>query len=74
MVDYRPRIIDSILERKLRSKGAILIEGPKWCGKTTTAEQASMSMIAIDEPSRSKAISSWQRYLPNVSSTERHPG
>ena len=52
MVDYRPRIIDSILERKLRSKGAILIEGPKWCGKTTTAEQASMSKIAIDEPSK----------------------
>ena len=33
---YRPRIVDSALKRKLRGKGAVLIEGPRWCGKTTT--------------------------------------
>ena len=40
MKPYRKRIADEILKRKLEGKGAVLIEGPKWCGKTTTAEQA----------------------------------
>ena len=50
-LSYRPRIVDSILKRKLRGKGAIVIEGPKWCGKTTTAEQVSGSVLSVDEPS-----------------------
>ena len=50
MTDYRQRIVDSLLDRKLRSKGAVLIEGPKWCGKTTTAKQLSNSVIRLDEP------------------------
>ena len=41
MKNYRKRIADDILRRKLEGKGAVLIEGPKWCGKTTTAEQLS---------------------------------
>ena len=36
---YKKRIADEILKRKLEGKGAVLIEGPKWCGKTTTALQ-----------------------------------
>lgn len=48
---YRPRIVDSALKRKLRGKGAVLIEGPKWCGKTTTAEQVSKSALSVDDPS-----------------------
>lgn len=47
---YRSRIVDSTLSRKLRGKGAILIEGPKWCGKTTTAEQYSNSILSVDDP------------------------
>lgn len=35
--EYKPRVADDILKRKLQGKGAVLIEGPKWCGKTTTA-------------------------------------
>ena len=42
---YRPRIADALLNEKLESKGAILIRGPKWCGKTTTAEQYANSII-----------------------------
>lgn len=49
---YRPRIVDSALRKKLKGKGAILIEGPKWCGKTTTAEQVSGSVLPVDDPSR----------------------
>ncbi len=47
---YRPRILDSALRRKLRAKGAVLIEGPKWCGKTTTAEQFAHSILVVDDP------------------------
>ncbi|RIY19676.1 AAA family ATPase [Bifidobacteriaceae bacterium NR026] len=49
---YRKRIADDILKRKLESKGAILIEGPKWCGKTTTAEQFAASVLYMDDPEK----------------------
>lgn len=48
--NYRKRIADDILKRKLEGKGAVLIEGPKWCGKTTTAEQIAASVLYMDEP------------------------
>ena len=47
---YRKRIADDILSRKLEGKGAVLIEGVKWCGKTTTAEHLSKSVIYMDDP------------------------
>lgn len=47
---YRKRIADEILQKKLKGKGAVLIEGCKWCGKTTTAEQLAKSVIYLDEP------------------------
>ena len=47
---YKPRIADAILEQKLEGKGAVLIEGPKWCGKTTTAEQIAKSVLYMDDP------------------------
>ncbi len=45
MEEYRPRIIDELLKRKLAGKGAVLIKGPKWCGKTTSAEQIAASVL-----------------------------
>ena len=50
MNQYRKRIADEILKRKLEGKGAVLIEGPKWCGKTTTAEQIAESVLYMDDP------------------------
>ncbi len=50
MKEYRKRIADEILQKKLQSKGAVLIQGPKWCGKTTTAEQAAQSCLYINDP------------------------
>lgn len=47
---YKKRIADDILKRKLKGKGAVLIEGPKWCGKTTTAEQMAASVLYKDNP------------------------
>ncbi len=49
MKKYRARIADEILGRKLRGKGAVLIQGPKWCGKTTTAEQQARSILYMDD-------------------------
>ena len=49
---YRKRIADEILKRKLEGKGAVLIEGPKWCGKTTTAEQLAASILYMDDPEK----------------------
>ena len=43
MVMYRPRVIDAVLADRLTSAGAVLIEGPKACGKTFTAEQQAAS-------------------------------
>lgn len=42
--------MDSLLEKKLQAKGAVLIEGPKWCGKTTTAEQIAANKIMLAKP------------------------
>lgn len=50
MREYKKRIADELLERKLKGKGAVLIEGPKWCGKTTTAEQVSGSILYMATP------------------------
>lgn len=48
--EYRPRFADKILREKLEAKGAVLIRGPKWCGKTTTAEQQSQSILYLSNP------------------------
>lgn len=50
MKDYKSRIADRILANKLKGKGAVLIEGPKWCGKTTTAEQVANSILYMAKP------------------------
>lgn len=49
MKEYKKRIADSLLERKVIGKGAVLIEGPKWCGKTTTAKQISRSVLDLGD-------------------------
>ena len=50
MKQYRPRIADKMLRRRLMGVGAVLIQGPKWCGKTTTAEQQANSVVYMDDP------------------------
>lgn len=47
MAEYKKRISDRILKRKVQGKGAVLIEGPKWCGKTTTAKQLAKSVLDL---------------------------
>lgn len=50
--NYIPRIADKTLERKLRTSGAVLIVGPKWCGKTWTALNKANSVIYMQDPDR----------------------
>ncbi len=52
MKNYRKRIAEDLLQRKLEGKGSVLIEGPKWCGKTTTAERFASSVLYMDDPEK----------------------
>jgi predicted AAA+ superfamily ATPase len=54
-INYFKRISDEKLELLLRAKGAVLIEGPKWCGKTSSAEMTSKSVLYMQDPDTSKA-------------------
>lgn len=47
---YKTRIADAVLQKKLKSSGAVLVEGPKWCGKTTTSEQHAKSINYVSDP------------------------
>lgn len=52
MSDYKSRVVDKAIENRLRSKGAVLVEGAKWCGKTTTCEQHASSILYMSDPDR----------------------
>ena len=47
MKNYYPRLIEKTIEKKLKSTGALLLAGPKYCGKTTTAKRYSKSEISL---------------------------
>lgn len=57
--EYMPRIIDEELEEYLEMVGAIVIEGPKWCGKTTTALQHSKSVLKLQDSELSENYQYW---------------
>ena len=65
MRKYKKRIADEILRKRLLGKGAVLIEGPKWCGKTTTAEQIAGSILYMADPEKEKQ---------NLTMAEINPG
>ena len=50
MKEYYQRVSDKVLLEHLESKGAVLIEGAKWCGKTTSAKHIAKSVIEMDRP------------------------
>lgn len=55
MKKYLPRYMDKELEESLEYMGAVLITGPKWCGKTTTAKQHCKSLIELQHPINGKS-------------------
>ncbi len=56
MRKYKKRIVDELLARKLKGKGAVLIQGSKWCGKTTTAEEIANSVLYIANPETQQQV------------------
>lgn len=48
--DYRDRVADQLLQDQLEAAGVVLVQGAKWCGKTTTAVHAAKSVLYMDDP------------------------
>ena len=65
MKQYKFRISDAILAEKLEGKGAVLVQGQKWCGKTTTAEQQAGSILYMAEPDRMEQNIKLGNYAPS---------
>lgn len=61
---YRPRVTDIELKEKLGCTGAVLIEGAKWCGKTTSAEQVAGSIRHINDPSMQEEYRTMMQLAP----------
>ena len=53
-MEYRTRLADEVLKDKLEASGAVLVEGAKWCGKTTTSKQIAKSVLYMQEPAQKK--------------------
>ncbi|MDY4810711.1 MAG: DUF4143 domain-containing protein [Muribaculaceae bacterium] len=64
-MEYLHRIADKILNNRLAAFGAVLIEGPKWCGKTTTAMQQANSMIRLQDPDMREAYMATAKVRPS---------
>ena len=63
---YKKRIADILLDRKLEGIGAVLIEGPKWCGKTTCAEQKAKSIVYMNDPKKSSMYMQLAKMSPQT--------
>ncbi len=63
---YLSRISDQMLRAKLESSGAVLVEGAKWCGKTTTAHQASKSAVYLQDPDNAAAYRAMADTKPSL--------
>ena len=65
-MEYLKRTADEHLSLLLASSGAVLIEGPKWCGKTTTAEQQANSTISLQDPDMRDKYQATIRVKPSL--------
>ena len=70
---YTPRLIDSILDSYLSAFGAVCIEGPKWCGKTTTGMQHAESIIKLQDTDKSDGYKSTASVKPSLLLNGRNP-
>ena len=66
MSEYRNRIADKILQDNLEAAGLVLIEGTKWCGKTTTAEQHAGSIVYMNDPEHAEAYLALTQNAPRL--------
>jgi len=66
MFTYLPRVIDEELKLHLDAFGAVMISGPKWCGKTTTAEQHSKTIIRLQDPDKREGYLQTAKTKPSL--------
>lgn len=66
MGKYKYRIADDLLKDNLEAAGLVLIEGTKWCGKTTTAEQQAGSIVYMNDPEHSETYLSLAQTAPKL--------
>lgn len=66
MKNYMPRIVDKTLQNKLEYMGAVLIEGCKWCGKSTTARQFAKSYIEFQDPDKKTQYDKTNQTKPSL--------
>ena len=62
---YFPRICDGLVNEKLSYSGALLIEGPKWCGKTWTGKHAAKSVLYLQDPDKGAGYMELSRIMPS---------
>ncbi len=65
-MDYLRRTTDKLLRLNLDTFGAVLIEGPKWCGKTTTAERQAKSVLKLQDPDTREAFLATAAVKPSL--------
>lgn len=66
MKNYMKRITDELLNTYLSATGAVVIEGPKWCGKTTTALNIANSTLIMDNPDSKQNNLDLALYKPSL--------
>lgn len=64
--EYLPRIVDKLLAERLEAVGAVLLAGPKWCGKTTTAQQQARSVLKLQDPDKTKGYLATAEVKPSL--------
>ncbi len=63
---YLPRLMDAQLQETLSYIGAVLVVGPKWCGKTTTAEMQAKSVLKMQDPDQAKGYLATAQIKPSI--------
>jgi predicted AAA+ superfamily ATPase len=66
MEEYLPRLIDDVLAKQLKASGCVVIEGPKWCGKSTTAKRFSKTTVELQ---RKTVLELYQTYMATEDET-----
>jgi predicted AAA+ superfamily ATPase len=64
--EYLLRLVDSELKLALQSSGAVLIEGAKWCGKTSTANHAAKSVVYMQDPDQASSFQAMADTKPSL--------
>ena len=73
MAEYRARMVDNQLKEELEAFGAVVIVGPKWCGKTTTAKQLAKSIIYLQDPNKKETYVQMAKLDPSNLLSGKNP-